>query len=78
METLSQRLGSLKAVERKAITSVSGECEVARVMSFSQRMGWYRHIVEDRLVVIGKPDHNDPPNRPLWPINSPLCQASLS
>jgi len=78
METLGQRLGSLKAVERKAITSLRGECEVARVMSFSQRMGRYRQIVEDRLVVIGKPDHNDPAIRPPWPVNSPLCQASLS
>jgi hypothetical protein len=46
MEILGERLGSLKAIERKAVTGLSGECEVARVVPFRQRMGWYRQIVE--------------------------------
>ena len=59
MEALHQRLCGLKVIERKAFTSLIGEYETV-VMSFSQRMGWYRQIIEDRPVVIGKPDHNDP------------------
>ena len=78
METIGQRLGSLKAIERKVVTSLGGEREVARVVSFRQRMGWYRQIVEDRPVVFGEPDHNDPAIRPLRPVNPPLCQESLS
>jgi hypothetical protein len=74
MEAQGQRLGGLKTIKRKAVTSLSGEYEVV-VMPFSQRMGRYRQIIEDRSVVIGEPDHNDPAIRPLWPVNSPLCQS---
>ena len=51
MEALDQGLCSLKVIERKAFTSLIGEYETV-VMSFSQRMGWYRQIIEDRPVVI--------------------------
>jgi hypothetical protein len=54
MEIPGQRLGSLKAIERKVVTGLSGERDVARVVPFKHRMGWYRQIDEaDRLSSAG-------------------------